>query len=334
MATWRKVPLAEATAGTNADMVMAPADTIDAVVLLDNWLPTFLPVRFDGEQPAVFSVQLNIPAAITPEGCVFECGGNVRGAMLCFDGNGDLIFRFHSAAEGRRVVIPNSLIPRDETVTIIAEIMHLGGHTLNVDPSRFPTRPRWRTRVWVNRLPLGYAEGAVPPDVVGLWAQLVGGKVDGTGGAHVGKRGVFQEVGNFDQVLSTSGVIWVSDLRYYRNAVIETPAKNIDTINVIQENHTIRSSVATYEGSRRVPWLNTGRARIDWSESALIDQVAWDHNRITDIKFEDDEEGQVVYDHNRKSSVLQAEEETVSATWLNSKTCPVTWLNSKESKVY
>tara|TARA_R110000824_G_scaffold86938_5_gene214709 strand:- start:5999 stop:6997 length:999 start_codon:yes stop_codon:yes gene_type:complete len=332
MATWKQVPLAEATDGTNADMVMAPADTIDPVVLLDNWVSTLLPVQFDGEQPAVFSVQLNIPAAITPEGCVFECGGNIRGVMLCFDGNGDLVFRFHDSREGRRVVIANSLLPRDETVTIVAEVTHLGGATVVADESRFPSRPLDRTRVWVNQTLRGYAEGERSTDSV--WAQFVGGKVDGTGIFHVGDKFPNKEVGNYDQDLSTSGVIWVSDLRYYRNAIVETPAKNIDTINVIQENHTIRSSVATYEGSRRVPWLNTGKARIDWSESALIDQVAWDHNRITDIKFEDDEEGQVVYDHNRESSVLQAEEETVSATWLNSKTCPVTWLNSKESKVY
>lgn len=332
MPSWKEIPLKQVSAGTGADMTGAPGDTINAVVLLDDWVPTFNPIRFDGEQPAVFSVQINIPAAITPEGCIFECGGNIRGAMLCFDGNGDLIWRFHNGAFGRRSVVANALIPRDETVTIVAEIFHLGGNTISHNKKDYPDFPDiHRQRVWVNHNLRGYGETA---RTEGVWAQFVSGAIDGTGLAHVGDRLPVKETGNFDQSVSTSGVIWVSDLRYYRNAIVEQPATNIETINVTQENEQTARGAQDYPGLNRVPWDHFDRVRIDENTFASTEQVVFDHNRIADVVFEDEDESQVVFDQNQESAVDWSRQVDSVVTQIHSKSCAVAWLNSKETAVF
>jgi len=292
MATWKTVPLVQATAGTNADMTMAAGDTINQPVLVDDWSPSLSPVQFDGEQPAVFSVQLNVPSVITPEGCIFEVGGNTRGAMLFFDGNGDLIFRYHNAT-GRRVVIDNSLIPTDQTITIIAEILHVGGNTVSTEPERFPDQPLDRCKVWVNQNLRGYAQASSRSTLI--WSQFSGGLVDGTNVAHVGKSGAFAEVGNFDQAVSTSGVTWVSGLRYYRNAIIEQPARSFRTLNVLQEASFNRRTLALDSQDSRVAWINNKNLRIDYANSTFTTQVVQDHNRISDVKFEDVDTHQVTW---------------------------------------
>jgi len=297
MATWKTIPLSEAINGTNADVSIASGTQLGAVITPPDWSPSLSPPQFDGEQPAVFSVKLNVPSAGTAEGCIFECGGNTRGAYLGFDGNGDLIWRFDNAI-GRRVVVDSSLIPKDQTITILAEILHIGGNYVSANPELFPDRPLDRARVWVNLNVRGVAQHTQLNSSV--WAQFVGGKVNGTFNGVVGNSGPFIETGNHDQDVTTSGVTFISDLKYYRNAIIENPAKDLKTVLVLQEESFNRRTLALDKQDSRVAWTNSRELRIDYANSTFTTQVVWDHNRITDVKFEDAETHQV--------------------TWLNSKT--------------
>jgi len=304
--TWKNVPLAEATAGTNADMTIASGTQINRVVAPDEWLPTLSPPQFDGEQPGIFSVQLNVPSAGTAEGCIFECGGNIRGAYLGFDGNGDLIWRFDNAV-GRRVVVDSSLVPKDQTITIIAELLHVGGNYVSSNPSLFPNRPLDQAKIWVNQTVRGVASNQNPNN--GRWAQAVGGKVNGFWNGVVGNSGI-TETGNHDQDVTTSGVTFVSGLRYYHNAVVEQPAKDFQTVNVLQEMDFDRRVSWLPETDTRVVQVHSRNLRIDYENSTFHTQVVWDHNRIADVKYEDHEDHQVTQTNSRTLQVAWTDTQT------------------------
>ena len=297
MATWKTVPLTEVITGSNADLTIASGTQLGQPQEPDTWSAATVPPVFDGEQPGVWSVQLNVPSATTPEGCIFEIGGNIRGVYLGFDGNGDLIWRFHNGVN-RRIVVDSSLIPRDQTITITAEILHVGGFYVSSNPSLFPDRPLDRGRVWVNLNHRGICNATSVLN--SKFSQDVGGQVNGFWNGVVGNRIPFIEAGNHDQDVTTSGVTFVSGLRYYHNAIVENPAKFIGTVNVLQEEAFNRRALWLDAQDSRVSWTSTRDLRIDYANSTFITQVVWDHNRISDVKFEDHETHQV--------------------TWLNSKT--------------
>lgn len=329
MASWKTIPLGEAAAGTNADWEVASGGSL-GMTQPDLWATPSTPEKADNQQPAIFSVQINVPSATDPEGSIFEIGGNPRGPYLGFDGSHNLIWRFSTGGTGRRVSVPLTAIPRDQTITIVAHLNFLGVNAPNF-LSETPVRVPLQARVWVNER--GYSAGYLDVDSAAAltnWSNTSAGLVNGKSGQIVSG-----ESGNYDQAVTISGVTFVTGLRYYHNAIVEQPAENFDTINVIQTNDATRHAAWLNTGSRRVPWLSTGTLPIIWSSSEVLakERVAWDHNRIADVKFEDDEEAQVVYDHNRESTVRQADEETAPVTWTNSKTCSVLWLDSQEAKV-
>lgn len=307
MPSWKTISLAEALSGDNADNVLASGDTMNRVVGPDDWSQSALPVQFDGGQPAVFSVQLNVPSATTPEGCIFECGNNIRGAYLGFDGNGDLIWRYHNGV-GRRVVVDTALVPRDQTITVVAELLHVGGDGTD-NRLLFPDRPLGRARLRIDLNVRGVANAISPIDV--RWAGGAGGKVNGYSNGIVGNRGILED-GNHDQEVTLSGVTFVSGLSYYRNAEVESPAKDFKTVNVLQEADFERRVSWIAEENSRVSWINSRPIRVDYANSTYHTQVVWDHNRIADIKYEDHDDHQV--------------------TQTNSRTLPVLWLDEKTAR--
>ena len=297
MPTWREIPLSEAITGSNADLTIASGTQLGQPQEPDTWSAATSPPVFDGEQPGVWSVQLNVPSATTPEGCIFEIGGNIRGVYLGFDGNGDLIWRFHNGTN-RRIVIDSSLIPRDQTITITAEILHIGGFYVSSNPSLFPDRPLDRGRVWVNLNHRGICNATSVLNT--KFSQDVGGKVNGFWNGVVGNRIPFIETGNHDQDVTTSGVTFVTGLRYYHNAIVRQPATDFKTLLVLQEESSNRRTLALDDKQSRVAWTNTGSLRVDYANSTFKTQVVWEHGLISDVKFEDAETHQV--------------------TWINSKT--------------
>lgn len=308
MPSWKTISLAEALSGNNADNVLASGDTMLRVVGPDDWSQSALPVQFDGGQPAVFSVQLNVPSATTPEGCIFECGNRIRGAYLGFDGDGDLIWRWHNGQGNRRVVVDTAQVPRDQTITVVAELLYIGGFGTD-DPVLFPEKPFGRTRL---RIDLNVkAVGQLTGFIGNRWAGGHGGQVNGADFVHVGDRGQ-TESGNFDQEVTLSGVTFVSGLRYYRNAEVESHAKDFKTVNVLQESDFERRVSWIAEENSRVSWINSRPIRVDYANSTYHTQVVWDHNRIADIKYEDHDDHQV--------------------TQTNSRTLPVLWLDEKTAR--
>lgn len=286
-ASWKTITLADATNGSQADWEVASGGSLGMTVP-SSWTTPSTPEKADNQQPATFSVQINVPSATDPEGSIFEIGGNPRGPYLGFDGSHDLIWRFSTGGTGRRVVVPLANIPRDQTITIIAQLNFLG---INASSflSETPVRVPLQARVWVNLK--GYSSGFLSADQhEGLtnWSNISTGKVNGKSGAIVRR-----ESGNYDQAVTISGVTFVTGLRYWHNTIVEQPAKDIAIRQVLQESSKDRRSYQLDMKDFRVTWINSQNLRIDYANSTFKTQVVWDHNRISDVKYEDHEVHQV-----------------------------------------
>jgi hypothetical protein len=263
MASWNVITFMNAQNGTTADWEVASGSNFGAVGAL-TWSASNVPPHIDRHQPGVFSIKINVPSVGTPEGCVWEVGGNPRGGYLVFNATGDLVWRVGTGAlAGQKVTVPYADIPKDQTITIVTQTNFLSSLAGTVFvPAENIIREPEIARIWVNFRP--YLSIADPQPGAGEkvnWANGGGassGQVNGQSG-----RISTGETGNYGQEVTISGVTFVTGLRYWRNTVVEQPARNIDTVNVIQENVATRNVAWVYKRESRVPWLLTGSARVD-----------------------------------------------------------------------
>lgn len=209
--------------GADADQSTAAGTNVSSA-LGTEWAASASSPEFDRGASGVWAVTINVPSGIDPLGCIFEMGGDVKGCYLGFDSSGDLIWRAGNKVgvnRYARVVVSNSDIPTDTDFTILCDVRNDGSAS-------------GRVRIWIDdTLKATDETNDGGPFLDSTWAGSWDGKVDGINDQVVGG-----ESGDYDQAVTTSGVTFESELRYWHDVVVDAPLV-VSTDNlVLQEGFT------------------------------------------------------------------------------------------------
>lgn len=164
------------------------------------------------DAPGMFHCVIHVPTTIVPLGVIWELGSSTSGAYLGFDGNGDLVLRAGDGAAVpavqniARMYVLNAAIPRDRDLDLVWDIR-----------ANTPNRAG-RVRLWINNQFMGEQTTSDGSDFTSN--QFA----DTTGGAYgrVQAGGVLGEAGSFAEMVTDSGVLLKSTLRYWNNTLATT----------------------------------------------------------------------------------------------------------------
>lgn len=213
--------------GADADQSTASGTTIFPA-WKTGWEASASAPEFDRAASGVWAVTINVPSGITPRGCVFEMGNTTKGCYLGFNASGDLIWRAgygenaSANVDLARVVVANSAIPTDADFTILCDIRNDGSAS-------------GRVRIWIDDTLMATGETSDGSAFTGMsWSGAAGGKVNG-----FYNSAITGETGSYLQAVTTSGVTFESELRYWRGVIVEPPL-------VVSQGELVLSEGFTY----------------------------------------------------------------------------------------
>jgi len=212
--------------GADADQSTASGTTINAAIGT-GWEASASAPEFDRGTSGVWAVTINVSSVTDPLGCIFEMGNTTKGCYLGFDSSHNLIWRAGYGTDASanvnmaRAVVLNAEIPTDTDFTILCDVRNDGSAS-------------GRVRIWIDDTLKGTAEtsdGSAFSDTE--WSADADGKVNG-----IYELAVAGEAGDYTQTVTTSGVTFESELRYWHDTLVKAPLVVLADDLVLSEGFT------------------------------------------------------------------------------------------------